>query len=187
MTLPTACPKPKKVVKVRKPLRATLAQVQAWQAKPRKPLPRATKPIARGAPPKKRNERAIARRYAAYQKVLRSDFHKRIRYERYVISGGFCECGQCVEVRRYPEQWDAHARELAFTEIPVWFTKHGKEPWQRFRSKDGSADHLSYKFFGEENPAEIDHIRFCWNECHGRREAQYGTRRAFLRGKRGGD
>lgn len=124
---------------------------------------------------KRRNETRIARKAKAYRKVLASDFHKQLRYLAFQRSGDVCECDECRDgVRnrgKIPEG------------IPVWFTKGGGAPWKRLRSKDGELHHTSYHFFGDENPAELQHVRWVWKECHQRIESEHGTRRRFLRGK----
>ena len=178
---PKPTPRPKKV---RKPL-------------PRSWLKRGTKAIPR------RNEKRIARKNVAYRKVIASDFHKKLRYDAYLRSGGLCECAECVKIRKvmttayvrgigetdtlaalahYPRTWPADRVKLAFTEIPVWLTRKGGEPWQRFRSKDGELHHNSYALFGDENPDELRLVRFVWKECHRRIEAEHHTRRRYLKG-----
>ena len=180
----------------------------ASPAKVRRYLLRNTKPIARGKPlrAKKwlargtkpipaRNEARIRRKAKAYAKVIASDFHKRLRYDAYLRSGGLCECAECREIRgtslaafaggaAIVLDWSAERIALAFAEIPVWLTKKGGEPWRRFRSTDGEVHHTSYHLFGEENPAELELVQWTWDGCHHRIEAEHHTRRRFLRGSR---
>ena len=132
----------------------------------------------------KANRKRIERKAKAYAAVIRSDFHKRLRYAAAEWACGLCQCDRCREVRRHAEQWDHHARETAFTEIPVYFTATGGAAYKRFRSNDGELHHDSYKFFGDENPAEIQHVRWVWKSCHQRIESEHGTRRRFLKGGR---
>lgn len=139
----------------------------------------------------KRNVQKAARRAKAYRTVIGSDFHKQLRYAAFLRSGGLCECAECVAIRvpnaRVPggSLEEQRARlERAFTPIPVWFTKTGGEPWRRFRSKHGQLNHLSYKFFGQENPAETEHVEFIWDACHERYESEHSTRRTYLRGSK---
>ncbi len=159
--------------------------------KPRKPLKRS--PLKRSTKPlPKRNEKRIARKYAHYRKVIASPFHKQLRYQAYRRSGGYCECPVCVDARRVAVVRMAIDRtmvtgqkvELAFTEIPVWFERKGGEPWQRFRSTEGELHHRDYSRFGDENPDELNHVLWVWRDCHKRIEAEHGTRRRFLSGKR---
>lgn len=147
---------------------------------------------AKGKPRPKvreRNEKRIARKAKAYAAVIRSAFHKLLRYLAFQRSGGLCECDQCVAIRQgfvafegvvFTDQRIAHA----FTPIPCWFTKGGSEPHLRFRSTDGELHHGSYKFFGEENLAELAFVQWTWKSCHQRIEAEHGTRRRFLMGAR---
>ncbi len=174
-----------------------------FERKPRKPiartswLPRSAKPIPQ------RNEKRIARKAVGYRKVIASDFHKKLRYDAFLRSGGLCECERCAKIRRtivpenvftlswgFPDQrfadtpWTRGEVERAYTPIPVWFTKKGGEPWRRFRSTLGETHHTSYKFFGEENPAELEFVEWQWDSCHQRIEAEKGTRRRFLKGRK---
>lgn len=163
-------PKPVKVEKVRKYLpRSQKPLKRSW-------LKRGTKPIPAV------NQKRMARRKKAYSKVIGSVFHKALRYLAYERSGGLCECERCVEVRRHAEQWDHRAREMAFAEIPIWFTKGGGKAHLRFRSDDGELHHTDYKYFGEKNPDEIHHVQWVWKDCHKRIEAEKGTRNRYLRG-----
>ena len=140
-------------------------------------------------PIKQRNEKRIAKKAANYQKVIASDFHKKLRFDAFQRSGGWCECEECVTLRRQgflPTQkfFDEERLHLAWVRTFAWFTKKGGEPHKRFRSTDGELHHDSYKFFGDENPAEIQHVRWVWKSCHQRIEAEHGTRRRFLKGGR---
>lgn len=150
--------------------------------KPRKPL-------------RKVNPQRQAKRLQAYRKVMASDFHKQLRYAAFLRSGGLCECERCVAIRKrnttafgIPEgawikpaggMW-ASDEVTAHSEIPVWFTKRGGEPWQRFRSKDGDTHHTSYKHFGDENPDELRLVQWVWRDCHKRIESEHNTRRRYL-------
>ncbi len=177
MKLSTSCPKPNKA-----------------EQKPRKYLPRSTKPLKRTAlkPRTKkipeRNEQRIAKRHAAYRKVIASDFHKMLRYTSYVRSGGFCECKVCVEWRKVAataetvRTSETSTLGIALTPIPVWFTKSGGPAYKRFRSTSGELHHDSYRYFGQENPEELHDVLWVWKSCHRRIEAQYGTRRRWLKG-----
>lgn len=147
-------------------------------------LPRATKPIPQ------RNEKRIARKAVAYRKVIASDFHKKIRYQAFFRSGGLCECSVCVKARvslLTASEMTADqllAWQRAITPIPVWFTRKGGEPWRRFRSDEGETHHTSYQLFGKENPAELELVEWQWDACHKRIEAEHGTRRRFLWGRK---
>ncbi len=145
-------------------------------------MARSTKPVPQF------NKARITRKAKAYAAVLRSGFHKMLRYLAYQRSGGFCECEECVEIRSGARaalgERSAERITLAFAEIPCWFTKGGSEPHLRFRSTDGELHHTSYKFFGDENPAEIAFVQFTWKSCHQRIESEHGTRRRFLQGGR---
>ena len=143
-------------------------------------------------PIKQRNEKRIAKKAANYRKVIASDFHKDLRYAAYRRSEGRCECERCVAIRtckpwdrRITSEWTLDEILLAYREIPVWFTKAGGPEHKRFRSTDGELHHDSYKFFGDENPAELQHVRWVWKSCHQRIEAEHGTRRRFLKGAKG--
>ncbi len=162
--------------------------------KPRKWLPRATKPISRAWLKRgtkkipQMNRRAVERRAKKYRTVIASPFNKLLRYRAYQRSGGFCECEMCHDIRsltmsRAAVGADAGEIERAHTEIPCWFTRKGSEPHLRFRSKDGELHHKSYRFFSEENPEELKHVLWIWKSCHARIESQHNTRRRYLRGK----
>jgi hypothetical protein len=169
------------------------------EPKVRKWLPRPTKPIARKTwlkhgmkPVPQFNHARIARKAKAYAAVIRSKFHKLLRYLAFQRSGGYCECEECVAVREgrfvppHPLAILANAERIAqaFTVIPCWFTKGGSEPHLRFRSKDGELHHDSYKLFGEENLAELAFVQWTWKSCHQRIEGEHQTRRRFLKGAR---
>ena len=147
---------------------------------------------AKGKPRPKvreRNEKRIARKAKAYRAVIASAFHKWLRYEAELRSNGLCECEECKELR----SMDSSAAILegrgerwlrARTPIGVWFTHGGAAPHKRFRSNEGEVHHLTYKFFGDENPAELQQVIWVWKECHRRIEAERGTRRRFLSGRK---
>lgn len=176
---------------------------ERFGSKPRKAiarkayLPRATKPIPQ------RNERRIARKNVSYRKVISSDFHKKLRYDRFLLAGGLCECDRCAAIRKaivveneftlswgFPDQkfadtkWTRGEVHAAFTPTPVWFTKRGGEPWRRFRSDAGEVHHDSYHYFGKENPEELKVVRWTWDAHHKEIEAKFGTRRRFLAGRK---
>jgi hypothetical protein len=177
VTLATACPKPEKVLKPRKYLpKPTRSLKRSW-------LKRGTKQIPQ------RNEKRIARKYASYRKVLASDFHKLLRLRAWARSGGLCECDLCRDIRsltmsKAAVMADAGELQRAHTEVPVWFTNKGGDSWKRFRSTDGELHHRSYKYFGDENDAELGQVLWVWKSCHQRIEAEHGTRRRFLKGSR---
>lgn len=162
------CPKPaSRERKPRRPLKRT------WMKRSTKPLP-------------KHNAKRVARKAKAYRTVLASDFHKKLRYDAYLRSRGLCECEECVEGRKLVQSGmdvEIITGLNAVTPIPVWFTKSGGEPHRRFRSTDGELHHVSYKFFADENPAELAHVRWVWKTCHRRIEAEHGTRRTFLKSR----
>lgn len=151
-------------------------------------LTRGTTPLRSRTPIAKVNRARQAKRRAAYAKVLRSDFHKRLRYQAWERSRGRCECEDCVLIRGntthrlYGEIISDERRRAAWAEIPVWFATRGGEPWRRFRCDEGETHHLTYQFFGQENPVELQHVRFVWINCHRRIEAENHTRRTYLRG-----
>lgn len=161
-----------------------------------KPPPREPKPpkrlkrswLKRGTKPlPKVNRVRQERKRASYAKVLRSDFHKRLRYLAYERSRGFCECAECVRERRsaykiVPPGWKLFG--IARMKIPVWFTQTGTMPHQRFRSTEGELHHDSYHLFGKENPEELALVRWVWKSCHRRIEAATGKRHHFLAGSR---
>ena len=137
------------------------------------------------------NARRQARRRLNYATVIRSDFHKRLRYLAWERSGGFCECVECWRAlgniqagRPKPgltiRQLEAIVR--AETRIHVWFVNSGRAVWHRFRCDTAEIHHMSYALFGDENPAELALVRFVWKECHQRIEAAHHTRRRFLKG-----
>lgn len=171
-------------------LKADPEKVRAWQDRSRKPLARQafwSSPrgqLRRKTALAKRNVQRAARRLRKYKAVLASDFHKKLRYDASLRSGGLCECEQCVGMRDGLRvlfvDIGTPAYEKAWTDIPVWFTKRGKEPWQRFRSKDGELHHVSYAKLGQENPDELRLVRWVWKSCHARIEAEHGTRRRYL-------
>ena len=189
----------------RKPLKADPAKTRAWQDRSRRPLARKAfwksgkGQLVRRTAMARQNVRQAARRAKAYRKVLASDFHKQLRYAAFLRSGGLCECEQCVGIRKrnatafgIPEgawikpaggMW-ASDEVTAHSEIPCWFTKCGKEPWQRFRSTDGELHHTSYKYLGKENPDELRLVQWVWRDCHKRIEAKYSTRRRYLQGSK---
>lgn len=142
---------------------------------------------AKGKPRPKvreRNEKRIARKAKAYRTVLASAFNRLLRYTAFVRGGGLCECPQCVGLRK-----GERASELtmdgviAWTPIEVWFNAGGRAPHYRFHSTEGELHHISYKYFGDENPDEINQVIFVHKGCHRRIESEHGTRRRFLRGK----
>lgn len=187
MTLSTACPKPVKKTDREKRVEKI---VHAWSKKKVWRQRAIDRDRTRSRTPvKKRNEGRIARKAKAYRRVIASPFNKELRYRRREISGDLCECTECWTIRQDPrpgersEIWTADRVALAFTPIPCWFVSGGGEPFRRFRSTAGEMHHVSYKFFGDENPAEIDQVRWMWKECHRRIEAEHGTRRRFLSGK----
>ena len=181
----------------RKPLRANPETTRAWQDRS-KPLSRGEFWTTRSGQLKrrtalaKRNVQRAAKRTKVYRTVIASDFHKQLRYTAFLRSGGLCECESCALIRRQtgedrrlhrPDTLYAPALvEMAFASIPVWFTKRGAEPWQRFRSTDGELHHTSYRHFGAENLDELRLVQWVWRDCHQRIEAEHGTRRTFLRG-----
>lgn len=119
---------------------------------------------------------------------LRSDFHKQLRSWAYTLSNGRCECDEC---RMWRLTWDerkpwrvtdAAAISKAFSVIPIWFVQRGGAAYKRFRSTEGELHHDSYKYFGDENPAELAHVRWVWKDCHKRIEAEKGTRNRYVRG-----
>lgn len=203
MTLKTACPKPAK------PREALRAQARVEKARARQDRWR-QQAIARAKEKprtkvKERNEVRIARRAKAYAAVIRSAFHKLLRYLAFQRSGGLCECEECAEIRTAIEpenrftlswgfadqpfadtRWTRGEVARAFMPIPCWFVKGGGVPHLRFRSTEGELHHDSYKYFGEENLAELEVVRFTWTSCHQRIEAEHSTRRNFLRGKHHG-
>ena len=165
---------------------------QPREKKPPKRLPRNRAPIARAwlkhgtKPIPTVNRKATARRAKKYRTVLASDFHKRLRYDACQRSKGLCECDACRALRLIHMTQDVRftpEMERAWTRIPVYFTNRGGEGYKRFRSKDGELHHDSYKFFGDENPAELQHVRWVHKSCHQRIESEHGTRRRFLKGR----
>ena len=162
------------------------------EQKPRKWLPRATKPLKRSwlkhgtKPIPKMNRRATERRAVKYRKVLASDFHKELRYLAWRRSDGLCECDECIRLRVLSP---ADCRALgpacasAWEIIPIWFANSGRKLYQRFRSTDGELHHLSYVHFGDETLAELRHVRWVWKSAMRRIESEHGTRRRYLRGK----
>lgn len=138
----------------------------------------------RRTPLRKANPKRMARRAKQYRQVLASDFHKRLRYAAFLRSRGLCECDACKETRSLPERRNVgigHGdSDRSFYPIPIWFTKRGAEPWQRFRSTDGEIHHVSYAMMGDENPDELRLVRWVWKTCHERIEAEHGTRRRYL-------
>ncbi len=137
----------------------------------------------RRTPLRKVNPKRQAKRLQAYRKVMASDFHKRLRYQAFLRSGGLCECESCTNLRAFRQIPDGllTADALrAFMPIPVWFTKRGAEPWQRFRSTDGEIHHVSYAMMGDENPDELRLVRWVWKSCHERIEREHSTRRRYL-------
>ena len=164
------------------------------EQKPRKWLPRATKPLKRSwlkhgtKPIPKMNRRATERRAVKYRKVLASAFHKELRYVAFTRSNGYCECDECRGLRSgFPVDMTMPANQfavdLAFAYIPCWFTKKGGADFQRFRSTSGELHHMSYRYFGQENWAELGFVRWVHKICHQRIEAEHHTRRRFLNGK----
>lgn len=168
-------PKPVKVEKVRKYLpRSTKPLKRSW-------LKRGTKPI------KQRNEARIARKAKAYRAVLAAEWHKKLRYAAYERScstgRSLCECEQCHLCRVFGLGVDNKRDvELAWREITIYFDHAAPPVWKRFHSKDGELHHMSYKHFGDENPAELHQVRWVHKSCHRRIEAEHGTRRRFLKG-----
>lgn len=187
MTLSTSCPKPTRSTPDTKQF-DRLTKLRARQAKWRAIALAKSKGKAR-KPVRQRNEARIKRKAASYRKVIASDFHKALRWFAYERSEARCECEQCVAIRRGVVVFgdlivNGERIAQAWAEIPIWFTKRGGQLHRRFRSTDGELHHDSYKFFSEENPAELQHVRWVWKSCHQRIEAQHGTRRRFLRGSK---
>lgn len=148
----------------------------------RSAMSRGKAPSLRQTPLRKVNPERVARRHKAYNKVLSSDFHKQLRYQAFLRSGGRCECGECKEIRGGRSLYEGPAARVAaaFVPVPVWFTKRGAEPWQRFRSTDGEIHHVSYAMMGQENPDELRLVQWVWKACHERIENEHGTRRKYL-------
>lgn len=188
--LTTACPKPLKASeqdKTVKRLVAAWGRQQRWRqsaidkakGKPRTKIPQ-------------RNEKRIAKRAKKYRAVIASAFHKQLRYKAWERSNGRCECDECREIRQKyhqqneatRQQWTRERISFAFAIIPIWFTNTAGEPWRRFRSKDGELHHTDYLLFGDENPAELEHVQFTWKTCHQRIESEHGTRRRYLKGNK---
>lgn len=104
-----------------------------------------------------------------------------MRYAAFLRSGGLCECAPCVAIRAGQVAGVSLERIAhAFAEIPVWFVNGGGEAWKRFRSTAGELHHKSYKYFGQENPAELEVVSWTWGVCHGAIESQHPTRRTTL-------
>ena len=168
------------------------ALTKAWKRKDRWRAKAIAK--AKGKPRPKvreRNEARIKRKAKAYRAVIASDFHKRLRYLAWERSGGYCECDECVMWRgrigrsdpyevTNEERDDAVA---ALTPFLCWFVNGGGAPHRRFRSNDAELHHDNYRLFGEENLAELAHVRLTWKAHHRRIEAEHSTRRRFLTGK----
>lgn len=152
-------------------MRRTLLQsdptkVRAWRERSRQPRVNAAR---------------SAKKRQAYAAVLRSAFHRQLRYLAWERAGGLCECAACVAIRRGTVTALTPAERMAaWTPIPVWFVAGGGEPWQRFRSVDGQLHHEGYRYFGEENPAELSVVRWMWQACHARIETGHKTRRRYL-------
>lgn len=197
VTLSTACPKPLAKFRAEKFTPAWWAKVKEQQrvAKEKAIAKQRAKPRAVRKPIAKRNEKRIARKYAAYRKVLASAFHKKLRYAAYERSGGLCECESCRTIQRSVAKmygrdaygsplplYDPERITMACTTIPIWFANGKGEGWQRFRSDAGELHHDSYAMFGDENPDELTRVRFVWKECHKRIESEHGTRRRYLAG-----
>lgn len=136
------------------------------------------------------NPRATKRRHDRYMKLIRSDFNLRLRYERYVIANGYCECEPCAGWRHHTQShvltaWSESEMQLAWRKPEVWFTKGGSAPHKRFRSTEGQLHHLprGYTLTERESPDAINYVRWMHKVCHARIEAENPTRRRFLKGK----
>ena len=165
------------------------------EPKAKKYLPRATKPIARswikqsGKPIKQRNEKRIAKRHAKYTAHIRSVEYLQLRYARWLMDEGYCQCEWCVKVRTIvfmepPQNTVKLALSLpdgvilgeALKKIPVYFTKGGDAPWKRIRGL--SCHHVRYDL---ERP-KISDLRSCYPHHHAALEAKYSTRRRYITG-----
>ena len=102
-----------------------------------------------------------------------------------------CASARCVSHGARRSGWaasfgteDAEAITLAHRQINVWFTTGGGSVSARFRSTEGELHHDSYRYFSKENPEELHHVRWVHKSCHQRIEAEHGTRRRFLSGRK---
>ncbi len=177
MTLSTACPKP-----------------PAREKKKPKWLPRSSKPLKRTAikrsttPIKQRNEQRIAKRHAAYTAHLRSVEYLQLRYARYLLDDGYCQCEWCVKMRDVQFSVSGFFEVLKtlpdnintaepYNKIPVHFTKSGSEPWRRIRGF-----HTHHARYDLTHP-KITDLRTMYPHHHLATEAKYSTRRRFLKSK----
>lgn len=178
------------MLRQRKPLQADPAAVRAWQDRSRRPLARKAfwqskkGTLIRKTAIKQRNEKAIARRRKVYTTYLRSAEWLKLRYDRYLLDDGYCQCEWCVQARKGETKEQNAARPAgvtfseAFQQIPVYFTASGTAPWRRIRGF--STHHVRYDLI---NPKPSD-LRTMYPHHHDATEAKYSTRRRYLGGSK---
>lgn len=167
----------------RKPLRANPETTRAWQNRS-KPLTRRafwqtkTGQLRRKTAMKQRNEKNIAKRRKTYTKYLASAEWLQLRYARFLMDDGFCQCRWCKAARKGEaiERPNDVTFGEAFQTIPVHYTAGGTAPWRRIRGF--STHHVRYDLT---NP-KLSDIRTMYVHHHDAEEAMYSTRRRHLGG-----
>ena len=170
-------------MKTRKPLKANPAVTRAWQDRSRKPLARGefwktkTGQLRRKTAMKQRNEKNIAKRRATYTKYLASAEWLQLRYARFLMDEGMCQCRWCVAARKGEkiERPDGVLVAEAFVPIPVYYVSQGTAPWRRIRGF--STHHTHYDLTNQ----KLKDIRTTYPHHHAAEESLHGTRRRYLR------
>lgn len=141
------------------------------EKKPRRWLPRSTKPIARSplkrstTPIPLRNERRMARRAKEYRAHLASKYWQELRQRAYQRDQGLCWCPVCITGR-------ANGVADAFESIEI-FVRRGKV-------MGFDTHHTTYARFGAELLSDVLTMR---PAHHRALEARSGIRKGFLSGK----
>lgn len=153
-----------------------------WIKRGTKGLSRGTSSLRRTTMPQKNVER-IAKKRATYAKHLRSVEWLKLRYARFLLDQGMCQCEWCLAVRRELTESGmvpAHLPEgvyagEALNPIPVHYTASGTTPWRRIRGF--STHHVRYRELGKE---QLRDLRTMYKHHHEATEAKYSTRRRYL-------
>lgn len=153
----------------------------------RSALSRGKGPSLRRTPLRKVNTARVARKRKVYATHLRSAYWLQLRYERFMLDRGMCQCEWCIEERKNDPTGvirDVFAaadrpanvtRMEAHVPIPVHFTAKGTAPWRRIRGF--STHHVRYRTLGEE---QLKDLRTMYVHHHEATEAKYSTRWRYL-------
>lgn len=152
-------------------------------------MPRGTSTLKRTRL-RQRNPERIAKKRKVYTTYLRSAGWLKLRYERFLLDGGMCQCEWCIEERKNDpmgilrdvfavgDRPEGVTRMEAHQPIPAYFTASGTAPWRRIRGF--STHHVRYNLEDE----KIENLRTMYPHHHAATEAKFSTRRRFLRGEK---